>query len=518
MAYLRTPTGLLIHHAAFADAPVRPESQEIATIGGGRDITRGYAQALMRLMPQDLVLQLRGGGDYQIYREVLRDDQVKAAFAQRQLAVVSKEWEVRAGGTKRIDKQAADFLTEQLQAVNFDRVTEQMLYGVFYGYAVSECLWGIDGSRVTIQQIRVRDRRRFAFDTDQRLRLLTTQNVLPGEELPERKFWWFSCGADHDDEPYGLGLAHWLYWPVFFKRGGMKLWLTFLDKFGAPTAKGTYHAGAQPDEKARLLAALDAIRSESGVIIPEGMTIELLEAARGGAASYESLYDRMARAIAKVLVGQTSTVEGTPGRLGSDQVQSDVRSDLVKADADLVNGSFNRTVARWLTDWNFPGAAYPEVWREVEEPEDLNQVATRDKTLHDIGYKPTPERIQQTYGDGYIESQPPPALAPGAVPGTPASAAAPAFAEQAPSAADRLAAQLATAAAPALANWLDRIRGIVNHAESLEALRDRLLVAYGDLPTDQLAAVMQLGFTVADLTGRFDVADEAGVLKGAESP
>src|SRR3569832_2780953 len=62
MAYLRTPTGLLIHHAAFADAPVRPESQEIATIGGGRAITRGYAQALMRLMPQVFVLLLLGGG------------------------------------------------------------------------------------------------------------------------------------------------------------------------------------------------------------------------------------------------------------------------------------------------------------------------------------------------------------------------------------------------------------------------------------------------------------------------
>src|SRR3569832_590620 len=299
MAYLRTPPGLLILLAAFADAPVRPESQEIATIGGGRDITRGDAQALMRLMPQDLVLQLRGGGDYQIYREVLRDDQVKAAFAQRQLAVVSKEWEVRAGGTKRIDKQAADFLTKLLQAVNFDRVTEQMLYGVFYGYAVSECLWGIDGSQVTIKQIRVRDRRRFAFDTDQRLRLLTTQNLLPGEELPERKFWWFSCGADHADEPYGLGLAHWLYWPVFFKRGGMKLWLTFLDKLGATTAKGTYHAGAQPDEKARLLAALDAIRSESGVIIPEGKTNEQHKTTRNKTTTKKTHNNRKNRAIAK---------------------------------------------------------------------------------------------------------------------------------------------------------------------------------------------------------------------------
>jgi hypothetical protein len=52
--------------------------------------------------------------------------------------------------------------------------------------------------------------------------------------MPERKFWTFSAGAATDDEPYGLGLGHFLYWPVFFKRNDIKFWLIFLEKFAAP--------------------------------------------------------------------------------------------------------------------------------------------------------------------------------------------------------------------------------------------------------------------------------------------
>ena len=38
-----------------------------------------------------------------------------------------------------------------------------------------------------------------------------------------------------------------------------------------------------------------------------------------------------------------------PGRLGNDDLQADVRLDLVKADADLICESFNQGPARWLT-------------------------------------------------------------------------------------------------------------------------------------------------------------------------
>jgi phage gp29-like protein len=385
--------------------PATPERNEIATTRDGRDITRGYILPMASLAPQDEVLAARGAGNYTLYREVLRDDQVAAVFAQRRLAVTSCEWEVRPGGEKRLDRQAAEFLKEQLKRLSWDAITERMLYGVFYGYAVAECLWGREGARVTLEAIKVRDRRRFAYDGEMRLRLRTSAAYEPGELLPPAKFWSFCTGADHDDEPYGLGLAHWLYWPVFFKRHGVKFWLIFLEKFGMPTGLGKYPAGTSPSDQAKLLEAVQAIATDSGVIVPDGMLLGLVEAARSGTADYTALVNMMNAAIAKVVLGQTLTTEAVGGQYKA-EVQMDVRQDLVKADADLVCQSFNRSVAKWLTEWNFPGAATPEVWRLVEKPEDLSELATRDKTLSEVGYKPTLARVQETYGEGYEPAAP----------------------------------------------------------------------------------------------------------------
>ena len=53
------------------------------------------------------------------------------------------------------------------------------------------------------------------------------------------------------------------------------------------------------------------------------------------------------------------------------------------------------------------------------------------------------------------------------------------------------------------------VESCLDEAESLEALRERLLSAYGDLPTDELAEVMAMGFAAAELAGRLDAKEES---------
>ena len=68
-------------------------------------------------------------------------------------------------------------------------------------------------------------------------------------------------------------------------------------------------------------------------------------------------------------------------------------------------------------------------------------------------------------------------------------------------------AQVAQMQAEASIAWeeiLERVQALADEAESLEVLRERLLSAYGDLPTDELAEIMAMGFAAADLAGRFD--------------
>lgn len=388
----------------MTDTP-RPElGREIATTGDGIDITRGFTGPL--LTPYDSVLRTRGGNDLVIYEQVLSDPEVKATFSQRQLAVTQCEWQVDAGGDKRIDKQAAQFLREQLHAVGWDNLTTKMLYGVFYGFAVAEVIYRPEGGRIGLAGIKVRNRRRFRYTPEGELRLLTPTSMTEGVPAEAPYFWHFQTGADNDDEPYGLGLAHWLYWPVLFKRNGIKFWLMFLEKFGMPTAVGKYDADASDGERAKLLAATRAIQADSGIIMPKGMEIDLLEAARSGTADYKTLHDTMDATIQKVVLGQTASTQGTTGRLGNDDLQSEVRDDIIKADADLVCESFNLGPARWLTEWNFPGAAIPRVYRVTEEGDDLDKLAERDERLARIGYRPTLAKVEQVFGEGYEPAAP----------------------------------------------------------------------------------------------------------------
>lgn len=498
----------------------RPEiGREIATTADGIDITRGYTGPL--ILPYDSVLRNRGGYDLQIYEQVLSDPEVKATFGSRQDSVVACEWQVEPGGEKRIDRQAADYLREQLHNVGWDNATRKMLFGVFYGYAVAEVLYKVDGLRIGLDAIKVRNRRRFRFGKEGDLRLLTQSQMTEGIPASAPYFWNFCCGADNDDEPYGLGLAHWLYWPVLFKRNGLKFWLIFLEKFGMPTAVGKYDPDATDTEKNKLLQATRAIQTDAGIIMPKAMELELLEAARSGTADYKALQDAMDATIQKVVLGQTASTQGTAGKLGNDELQADVRADIIKSDADLVCESFTNGPARWLTAWNFPGAAVPRVFRVTEEPEDLAATATRDKSILDLGYKPTQTYVDQTYGPNYEPVQP---VAEPAIQTPPTAIDSQQFADpgravvdllrrhypasfadaDAPDPSVMMAQQLNRDLAPAGAAWVDQVRELANSVESLEELRDRLFDLQPDMTLDAYAAAMADAMTASTLAGRYD--------------
>lgn len=500
-----------------------PPSGEIATIQNGRDITRGYVDGLPRLRPEDRLLQAKGD-NYEIYEQVRSDYQVAAALHQRRLALVSREWDVLPGGDSRKDKQAAaslkamlaDLGDEPTTAVDnqaapgapllgFDAITDKMAWGLFYGYSVAECLWGRDGAQVVLDRVKVRNRRRFVWAPDGSLRLLTTTKP-NGEQLPARKFWTFAVGADHDDDPYGLGLAHWLYWPVLFKRQGLKFWLVYLEKFGMPTGVGWFPTSATPDQQDKLLEAVGAIQTDSGLILPEGMRIELLEAARSGTADYRELCTYMDNIITKVVLGQLMTMEAVGGQYKG-EMQHEVRQDLIRADASVLCDSFNLGPARWLTDWNYPGAAYPKLIRRFDEVEDLQARAERDRTIHGLGFRPSLDYIRATYGEGW-EENPGMDRGEGGAPRDVALAESTASGDDPPDAIGKLADQLDALGIPLIDGLLAPARKLVMEARDLNEIRDGLLTLYADLPSAELAILLAQAMTLAELLGRMEVKDE----------
>jgi phage gp29-like protein len=349
---------------------------------------------------KDTVLDDKGGS-HELFAKILSDDQVKSCIQQRRTALTSKEIEVVAGGDDPASKEAAEFLELQLEKIGWISKASKMHYAIFYGYAVAEIIWEVVNGKLEFKDIAVRKRHRFKFDLNGGLRLLKSGHP-NGIELPDRKMWTYNTGADNDDQPYGMGLAHWLYWPCLFKREGVTFWLTFLDKFGSPTVKGTYPTASDQDKIDKLLEACMAAASDAAIALPEGMQIELMEASRGGKVSYQELVDKMDASISKIILSQTMTTDNGSSNSQA-QVHDTVKDAVVEADAAEICNSFNQGPVKWITEYNFPNAKLPKVKFLTETQEDLNTSADRDVKILSLGYQPTEEYIHETYGNNYVK-------------------------------------------------------------------------------------------------------------------
>lgn len=455
-----------------------PERREIATSGDGRDITKLFYGPLAQ--PEDSVLAALGQR-WALYREIRRDGQVHATFQQRRLAIVGRPLIVEPGRDDAISKAAAEHLQANLNDIAFDRATKGMSWGFFYGFGVGECMWGIRDNKVWLEQVKVRTPWRFRFTPAGELRLLTLRDTWKGEELPDRKFWVMSSGADNDDEPYGLGLAHQLYWPVYFKKQGLAFWLRALEKFGAPTAVGTYAPGTPADEQAKLLAAVQAIRIDGAVIKPEGTLIELLEANRG-TVDQSTFLRQMNAEISKIVIGQTMTTDDGAS-LAQGKVHQDVKEEVTDADVEELCESFQQGPARWLTEWNFPGAAVPVLKRPSPEDEERasrlrKEKAETAKIMGEAGFEPEDETLVEFYPGWRRRPPPEPPPAEGPPIAVPAAPAAPAFAEPDPArdAIDAFAEALDWE--PLIDPFRQAVADLVRDAPTLEAARDRIVTLF----------------------------------------
>jgi phage gp29-like protein len=349
--------------------------------------------------------------------------------------------------------------------------------------------------------------RRFGFSKERELRMLTKAQPKEGEAVPERKFIVFSYGSS--DNPYGKALGQRLWWPVWFKKQGIRFWLIFLEKFGMPTAVGKYPAGALAEDKKTLKEAVAAIHSETGIIVPDSMVVELMEASRGGTVTYESLCDYMDRQISKAVLGQTLTTEVSgSGSYAASQTHDDVRQDIKVADAGMMAECLSNTLIKWLVDYNYAGVTeYPRMVYITQKESVLKELAERDEILTTrIGVQVAANYWYDTYNLPVPEGGP--AVIPPAV-----GYSLPEFAEGVKTrpygehqrALDDLG--VASAAADPLAANESQLVEIVRTASSYEEAMDGLLAFYPQLDVSNLQAGLDNALLNGTLLGRRMVQD-----------
>jgi len=500
-------------------------TDEVATIAKDIDIFAGW---LKRLENPDPVLRTEAAGKgLKLYDEVDRDAHAGSVLQQRTLAVVGKEWEIiparsgrklgRPASTSQ-EQVVADFVSQTLENCNFDQARLELLKAVLYGYWAAEVLWQANKGDLRIRKIVGKHPRRFIFTPERELRLLTPVNMIDGEEVPDRKFIVFTCGDS--DNPYGRGLGQRLWWPVWFKKNGIKFWLVFLEKFGMPTVAGKYPAGATPDQKKTLQAAVEAIQSDTGITFPDSMDVAFLEASRTGNVTHEQLCEFMDRQISKAVLGQTLTTEiRGDGSYAASQTHNEVRQEIIEADADLLDACLNDTLIPWIVDLNFPGvSAYPKIKTYAAPKPDLTAQVTIDKTLVvDIGLPVGTAYFYDTYGIP-VPAEGEELVTPGqrdAASTVVERGQSPRFTEtegrftSEQQAIEGMADIAVSKAADALEGNEEQIVAAVRSARSYNEAIQNVLELYPGMNTDDLAGLLEAAAFNADLYGRWTAGGEA---------
>lgn len=350
--------------------------------------------SLANILPDPDIVLRKQGKDMRIYKELMCDPHVLACVQSRKAGVLSLDWDINRG----IDKdENTENIFKLLKSLDIHKLINDILDATLYGFQPLEIIWQKNKSGYILPtKIIAKPSEWFCFDDNNNLKFRTKENYY-GELLPNKKFLLAQNNPSYNN-PYGERTLSRVFWNVTFKKGGMKFWVVFTEKYGMPHLIGKHPRGATKEETNTLADMLEEMVQDAIAVIPDDSSVEIQEASKSSSAEiYEKLIDKMNAEISKAILGQTLTTEiGSTGSYAAANTHMAVRQDIIDSDKKLVESVINQLIA-WIYEINFSNAEIPVF--EMFAPEDVDlTLAQRDKILSETGVKFTKEYFIKNYG------------------------------------------------------------------------------------------------------------------------
>jgi phage gp29-like protein len=184
-----------------------------------------------------------------------------------------------------------------------------------------------------------------------------------------------------------------LFWCLFTAMD-RDWWVRFLERFGSPFLLGKYDAN--DDQSRRILErAFRASAKIFGLVVTNETEVEIQQAAASNSGdAYEKFMAVGQREKSKFILGQTASSEGTPGKLGNDQLQSDVREDIRQFDAAALAETIQYQLYEQLMRINsIPGETPTPAWG-IQDTEEAAVNGALIQSLSQAGITVTDEGLE----------------------------------------------------------------------------------------------------------------------------
>ncbi len=510
--------GLYMPDGTFRPLSVRDLGTELATRENA-GVTLGELDGWLNTLPDpDPVLRKRGD-EASVLADLSADDQVATAMLSRKNRVLNcPDFTLRAGAPdgEKATPEAENLyhrFVRDLERTNLRAIISGILDAPFYGFTPLELVWRRGEDWWHLVDVVPRPCHWFRFDNRNNPVFVGVYGGLCVEPrpLPAGKFVLVSHHATYDN-PYGLRLLSRCLWPVSFKRGGLTFYARFVERHGLPWVVGEAPSQATEQEKRAMAQGLSRMVQDAVSVIPHGASVKLEGAGQTQNALHENFLSRQDKAISKILMGQTLTVEmeGKNSQAAA-QTHEEVAEGLADADKAMVTDAWNEIAWLYAQVNAGPGVLAPLA--SYEEPEDLSTRADLDKKLTEIGVIFTAEHFKENYGLKDTEfTVAPPSSAPPA--GQVSNYAAPAdrelLAEKAQRNLEGAIARMLPDALKANRTFVMELENAIRRASSFEELEGALVELLApSMQPDGLETLLAVAMTAAAGHGAAAVQAEA---------
>lgn len=329
-----------------------------------------------------------------------REPHYASVIGTRKNALSGIEPVVEAASDDQADIDMADEIRDLIRRPEFDNLTDDALDALHKGFSVNEILWDTSERQWMPRDFRCVDQRWFQFDKQTLELRLKDKDIKEGIALAPYK-WIVHYPRLKTGFPVSSGLARLAAVAFMCKNYAIKDWMRFIETYGMPLRVGRYGPNATPQDKAILKRAVVNIGADAAAIIPDSMKIEFTDAGNqnAGLLLYKGTAEWLDKQMSKAVLGQTASSEGTPGSLGGQDGQSDVRRDILKKDAKKLGATYNRYLVRPYIDLNHgPQANYPVIKWVFKDPEDVKSLSDSVVALVDRGLRVSQSEMRDKLG------------------------------------------------------------------------------------------------------------------------
>ena len=331
---------------------------------------------VLGILPDPDEVLRKNGTDIRVYQELFIDAHLSSVWEQRVSGVTSYDYDFIPYES---NPKLTDFLKDMTADWDWDSLIYEILLARYYGFTVFEKLWVRDGKYLALSKFDSKPREWFAFNNDNKL-VIRLKNNLLGREIEPYEFSLIQNRPTYKN-PYGQRIASKVFWNVAFKRGGIKFWVKFVEKYGMPFIEAQTDI-TDSSKKSELLNKLVAMAQDFVAVVPKGTDLKIHPQASNSNSgdNYLKLAEFCDKQISKAVLTQTLTTEqGYVGSQALGNVHLSQFDKITLSDKRFVENAFNKLFKEVLS-YNFNDELFPK-WELYKENEITKEDIEKDDIL-----------------------------------------------------------------------------------------------------------------------------------------